>query len=80
MAGREYAGDLSVTKSGRICQRWDSDEPLIRHFKNSTAFPEGSASAAGNKCRNPNGNQDGVWCHADVFGHGELCDVPFCGT
>src|SRR6218665_1698626 len=82
-AGHFYAGPLSVTRSGKTCQRWDSDQYHKSNYKSEAYyFPEGSASAAGNKCRNPASDYyDGVWCYTtDPGTTWEQCDVEFCGT
>lgn len=79
--GREFAGHVSVTQSGLMCQRWDSDRPHAHRFKTSTLFPEGSAEGAGNNCRNPDNSNGGPWCYTtDPNRRWDYCNVEFCGT
>jgi len=81
-AGRTYTGHVNTTVSGRQCQRWSSNTP---HHINSAfidnGFPDGSAEAAENYCRNPDKDYlEGVWCYTtDVDVNWEACDVPECG-
>ena len=49
-----YVGNVNVTVTGLPCQRWDSQVPHAHPYNSPAymyAFPEGSATAAGNKCR-----------------------------
>lgn len=41
-------------------------------------FPDGSASAASNHCRNPTRESTGVWCYVGGTAGTDLCDVPGC--
>jgi len=73
-------GHVSTTVSGRTCQAWTLDAPHEHVYHNDSMYPDGSVSAAGNKCRNPvswwNG---GVWCYTtDPNMKWELCDIPLC--
>jgi len=80
-----YAGEMSVTVTGRTCQRWSTIEPHNHTYQFSKIFPEGSAIAARNKCRNPTSADDepivtGIWCFTtDPSTPWELCSVPICG-
>jgi len=59
---KDYRGDLSVTVSGRKCQRWDKDFPHHRssHIRNVTTRRE--FSLYGNWCRNPTKGKT-AWCY-----------------
>ncbi|KAI8484502.1 hypothetical protein Bbelb_377730, partial [Branchiostoma belcheri] len=74
--GASYRGTVSVTNTGKTCQRWDSQTPH-EHIKTPGAYP--SAGLEQNYCRNPDGEL-GVWCFTtDPNSRWELCDVPSCG-
>ncbi|XP_078597495.1 scavenger receptor cysteine-rich domain-containing protein DMBT1-like isoform X1 [Branchiostoma floridae x Branchiostoma japonicum] len=74
--GASYRGTVSMTASGRTCQRWDSQFPHI-HVKTPANHP--SSGLEHNYCRNPDG-EHGIWCYTtDLFKRYEYCDVPFCG-
>ncbi|XP_063690554.1 plasminogen-like [Bolinopsis microptera] len=76
--GSEYRGTVSVTKSGLVCQRWDSQSPNV-HRRTPERHPDSGLQE--NYCRNPGGvNIRGIWC---LNGEGtdpvlELCDIPTC--
>ena len=74
----EYRGNISVTTSGRKCQRWDSHSPHTHEY--DRLFHEG-ASVNKNYCRNPKTNDEPTpWCYTtDPDVRFELCDVPVCG-
>ncbi|KAI8509457.1 hypothetical protein Bbelb_133050, partial [Branchiostoma belcheri] len=73
--GASYRGTVSVTNTGKTCQRWDSQTPH-EHIKTPGAYP--SAGLERNYCRNPDGEL-GVWCFTtDPNSRWELCDVPSC--
>jgi integrin beta 3 len=79
--GKEYTGTVAVTKTGKTCQRWDSQSPHqhTRTTANGHPFPDGSDEAAMNFCRNPDDWPEGVWCYTtDPESRWELCDVPRC--
>ena len=71
--GRDYRGAVAVTASGRVCQRWASQEPHAHDF---TDLEE-------NYCRNPDG-EPWAWCYTtDEDVRWELCDatdVPPCSA
>ena len=50
--GSEYRGTVSVTVSGNICQRWDSQFPN-EHNRNPENYPDSGLQE--NYCRNPDG-------------------------
>lgn len=69
--GKEYTGTVSHTKTGKPCQRWDSQTPH-KHDYNHLSKDE-------NYCRNTDGSA-GPWCYTmDPDIRWELCDVPKCG-
>ncbi|KAI8520672.1 Fibrocystin-L [Branchiostoma belcheri] len=75
--GQAYRGTtVSVTNTGKTCQRWDSQSPHS-HNKKPDRYP--SSGLEDNYCRNPDG-EPGVWCYTtDPETRWELCDVPYCG-
>ncbi|KAI8486239.1 hypothetical protein Bbelb_359550 [Branchiostoma belcheri] len=74
--GASYRGTVSVTNTGKTCQRWDSQTPH-EHTRTHGAYP--SAGLEQNYCRNPDG-EPRVWCYTtDPNSRWELCDVPSCG-
>ncbi|XP_019637235.1 PREDICTED: uncharacterized protein LOC109479686 [Branchiostoma belcheri] len=73
--GASYRGNVAVTKTGRTCQRWDSQTPH-QHDRTPANFP--SSGLEENYCRNPDG-EPGVWCYTgDPGKRFELCAVPTC--
>lgn len=75
--GRWYNGTISITKSGRHCQRWDQLSPHD-HNRSALIFPE--LKDAANFCRNPGGEESGPWCYTtDPTLRFELCNVKPCG-
>ncbi|XP_059483770.1 uncharacterized protein LOC132201555 [Neocloeon triangulifer] len=75
--GNDYLGNVDKTLSGKICENWSRafSENELKDFQ----FPEGSAKAAKNFCRNPDGDERGPWCFV-LAGQREYCNVPFCNT
>ena len=48
-------------------------------FDEDSDFPDATISDAGNKCRNPIGNDETLWCYTVDNNTGwEFCDVPLC--
>ena len=80
VAGHEYVGSKSFTTSGKECQEWTEQIPHKHRFTGG-GFSDGTAAAAGNKCRNPDIQyKNTVWCHTkDPTVAFEDCDVPICG-
>jgi len=80
VGGHSYMGDVDTTVSGRTCQAWTLDYPHGHQYDSDSMYPDGSISATGNKCRNPDSNyHEGVWCYTtDPNTRWELCDVPLC--
>eukprot|EP00058_Branchiostoma_floridae_P006060 XP_002591548.1 hypothetical protein BRAFLDRAFT_92778 [Branchiostoma floridae] len=73
--GVSYRGTVSVTETGRTCQRWDSHFPHP-HDVHPANHP--LSGLDGNYCRNPDGSRR-VWCYTtDLFMRWDYCDVPIC--
>ncbi|XP_078603311.1 plasminogen-like [Branchiostoma floridae x Branchiostoma japonicum] len=72
--GSDYRGTVSVTRSGKTCQRWDVDSPHFRFYK-----PDGYPELAENYCRNPGGNGSYIWCYTtDPATRWDYCIHPTC--
>uniref|UniRef100_A0A8C1CWQ4 Prothrombin n=1 Tax=Cyprinus carpio carpio TaxID=630221 RepID=A0A8C1CWQ4_CYPCA len=56
--GENYAGSVSVTKSGKSCQYWKSNFP---HRIQKELLPQ--VQLVKNHCRNPDGDMEGPWCY-----------------
>uniref|UniRef100_A0A8C4WW16 Kringle domain-containing protein n=1 Tax=Eptatretus burgeri TaxID=7764 RepID=A0A8C4WW16_EPTBU len=73
--GSDYRGQVSMTRSGKTCQAWDSPFPH-EHSRKSANYP--CFDLESNYCRNP-GGADTVWCyttdHRKVW---DTCAVPAC--
>ncbi|XP_066273807.1 uncharacterized protein [Branchiostoma lanceolatum] len=73
--GASYRGPVSVTETGKMCQRWDRQTPH-GHTRGPVYYP--SSGLEQNYCRNPDG-EAGVWCYTtDPNTRWERCDVPTC--
>ncbi|XP_078679177.1 uncharacterized protein LOC144914840 isoform X2 [Branchiostoma floridae x Branchiostoma belcheri] len=73
--GKFYRGTVAVTRTGRTCQRWDSQTPH-RHSRTPDNYPASGLDQ--NYCRNPEG-EDTLWCYTtDPGKKWEFCDVTFC--
>lgn len=74
--GVNYKGNISITKSGRVCQRWRHNypHPIMREFNVSE-----NPLLQENFCRNPD-QQVQPWCYTqDPTVQKEACRVPVCG-
>ncbi|CAH1267075.1 PLG [Branchiostoma lanceolatum] len=72
----DFRGNLSVTQSGKTCQRWDVDFP---HSRRGYYLPEKFPELVENYCRNPNGNWGTMWCYpTDPNTPWEYCIHPAC--
>ncbi|XP_049340141.1 plasminogen isoform X1 [Astyanax mexicanus] len=74
--GTDYRGTKSKTKSGTLCQRWESTFP---HKPNITPRSHPKADLESNFCRNPDGDKGGPWCYTtDPAKRWENCDIQDC--
>ncbi|XP_063690836.1 very low-density lipoprotein receptor-like [Bolinopsis microptera] len=74
--GSDYRGTVSVTASGYVCQRWDSQSPNT-HSRTPENYPDSGLQE--NYCRNPDGESK-PWClnSEGTNPRGGLCDIPTC--
>ncbi|XP_078700891.1 uncharacterized protein LOC144927377 [Branchiostoma floridae x Branchiostoma belcheri] len=73
--GASYRGTVSVTRTGKTCQRWDR---LFPHVHDKTPHNYPSSGLEENYCRNPDG-EPGVWCFTtNPLVRWERCEVPVC--
>uniref|UniRef100_A0A8D0BPR4 Prothrombin n=1 Tax=Salvator merianae TaxID=96440 RepID=A0A8D0BPR4_SALMN len=74
--GLQYTGTLSVTISGARCLPWNSEQ--ARQLSHGKAFLE-SVNLVENYCRNPDEDDEGVWCYIDhpntTF---DYCSLDYC--
>nr|CAB3263474.1 apolipoprotein(a)-like [Phallusia mammillata] len=74
--GHSYRGNVSVTRSGRTCQRWDTHTPHAHNLDPSIVT---GGDLVENYCRNPNVDNQGPWCFTtDPNVPFEPCDIPIC--
>lgn len=73
--GKDYRGCQTRTRSGRTCQRWDTQSPHGHTYRPENRHNEGLDS---NYCRNPDGESAAtIWCFtttAGFFTRWEYCD------
>ncbi|XP_075044287.1 prothrombin [Mixophyes fleayi] len=75
--GINYIGNISVTRSGRVCQYWSSNFP---HKTKINPISHPNKTLNENYCRNPDDNPLGPWCYTkDPEKPREECAVPICG-
>ncbi|XP_042351756.1 plasminogen-like [Plectropomus leopardus] len=73
--GEDYRGNVSVTKNGYTCQRWDSQTPHS-HGYDPSFLPDEHLEE--NFCRNPDGESQ-PWCFTtDPSKRWDLCSIPRC--
>ncbi|EDL02069.1 plasminogen, isoform CRA_i [Mus musculus] len=73
--GENYRGTVSVTVSGKTCQRWSEQTPH-RHNRTPENFP--CKNLEENYCRNPDG-ETAPWCYTtDSQLRWEYCEIPSC--
>lgn len=74
--GMLYTGTLSVTVSGAKCLPWNSEKAKeALHGKH--IYPE--VELQENYCRNPDRDDEGVWCVTDEPPYFDYCDLHYCG-
>ncbi|XP_066280344.1 hepatocyte growth factor-like [Branchiostoma lanceolatum] len=72
--GSDYRGNLSVTRTGKTCQRWDVDSPHCR-----ICLPEKHPELVENYCRNPGADDVTLWCYTtDPSTRWEYCNNSAC--
>ncbi|CAH1799471.1 unnamed protein product [Owenia fusiformis] len=77
--GNEYQGKLSVTRSGKTCQRWNRQSPHEHSRNDTSTFPDDNLKDANNYCRNPDNEPEGLWCYTtDSNTRWEYCNVQQC--
>ena len=71
-----YRGKQTTTRTGKTCQRWDSQTPH-KHSISAEKYPD--AGITDNFCRNPDGEPT-IWCYTtnpdERWGY---CDPMDCG-
>lgn len=66
-----YSGKVSVTTSGRKCQRWDKEYPHVPKYTPKDRHH--------NHCRNPDDDPKGPWCYTtDPDKRYEYCTITDC--
>ncbi|XP_068132289.1 hepatocyte growth factor isoform X2 [Hyperolius riggenbachi] len=74
--GGNYKGSRNITKSGLLCQSWNSMVPHEHSFLHSSYRGKDLKE---NYCRNPKGEEGGPWCFTvDPKVRHEVCDIPLC--
>eukprot|EP00966_Prymnesium_polylepis_P299014 6909312-Prymnesium_polylepis.1 len=74
-----YRGELNKTRTGRVCQRWDLQEPHTHSFT-PERYPDaglGSSRHPHNQCRAPGGLRNSrTWCYTtDATMRWDWCDI-----
>ncbi|CAG0898087.1 unnamed protein product [Darwinula stevensoni] len=79
--GLEYAGFKNLDAGGRKCQPWLTSNAKRFQLLNFLAFPDERIDYSFNYCRNPDPNNESLWCFIEgeetLKGRGQ-CNVPFC--
>ncbi|XP_014737319.1 PREDICTED: prothrombin isoform X1 [Sturnus vulgaris] len=75
--GTLYTGTLSVTVSGAKCLPWNSEKAKAvlqeKHIDPEVELLE-------NYCRNPDRDDEGVWCVTDEPPYFDYCDLHYCDS
>ncbi|XP_066288335.1 apolipoprotein(a)-like [Branchiostoma lanceolatum] len=72
-----YRGTVSVTVTGKTCQRWDSQTPHEHDYMTKYGFPPPELEE--NYCRKTADFTE-IWCFTtDPSTRWELCNIPACG-
>ncbi|XP_023783872.1 prothrombin isoform X2 [Cyanistes caeruleus] len=75
--GMLYTGALSVTVSGAKCLPWNSEKAKeVLHGKDID--PE--VELQENYCRNPDRDDEGVWCVTEEPPYFDYCDLHYCDS
>ncbi|KAM8807671.1 prothrombin [Eudromia elegans] len=75
--GLLYTGTLSVTISGAKCLPWNSEKAReVLQGKNIIT----EVKLVENYCRNPDADDEGVWCVTDEPPNFEYCDLQYCDS
>ena len=70
--GTSFSGKANQTASGRTCQVWSTSQPHVHGY---------TEVGDHNHCRNPDGDQKGVWCYTtDPDKRWEHCSVQYCAV
>ena len=72
--GGNYQGRVHVTATGKLCQRWDAQQPNT-HSVVSGDIPDESLEDAANFCRNPGGHSLWPWCYTTTATRWEYCSI-----
>uniref|UniRef100_A0A8C5UBI9 Prothrombin n=1 Tax=Malurus cyaneus samueli TaxID=2593467 RepID=A0A8C5UBI9_9PASS len=75
--GLLYTGTLSVTVSGAKCLPWNS-EKAKELLQGKYIDPE--VELQENYCRNPDRDDEGVWCATDEPPYFDYCDLHYCDS
>ncbi|XP_027693546.1 prothrombin, partial [Vombatus ursinus] len=76
--GQKYQGHLAVSASGAPCLPWASEQ-LKSLLKDNSFDP--AVSLDKNYCRNPDGDEEGLWCFVAGNPIGpEYCQASYCDS